>query len=285
MRKRWHRLLTIILLSLEYSLATLPLRAEDCGLVLDTTVTADNHYKLVVGPESPGPLQEIGRNEFGPFNVPDIIPPVPSVDCPEDEHPFNWSCPESFQSIVAPNILTYDTPSDLGVVSEFYLYSFVWGESAVERTFLGEFGLIGFDEDGNNIFSGNLVTDEQWDVTVVDNFNPGDFGDVTLGQIAYYVNNANNNNSWVSATSQGFNVDTTLPWQKIPGITEMAEFIADNSVGDDLDSLIYRRRITVDVEIPPCPPPPPTPEPPMLLSLVTFLSWTLLNRFAVFKNR
>jgi len=277
MKNNWHKLLTMTALSLQYSAVTLPVQAS-CGLVLDTTVTADNHYKLVTGPQNPGELQLIGRNEFGPFNVPDTVPPIPSESCPDNSHPFNWSCPESFEATIS-----YYPSSNTSVNGEFYIYAFVWGESAVERTFLGQFAATGFALDNSILFSEALVTDEQWDVALVDNFNPGDFGDVSLGQISNFIVNANTNNAWVSATSQGFNQDTTLPWQQIPGIVPTAEFIADNSIGDDLDSLIFRRQVQVPVEVPPCP--PPIHEPSMLLSLATFLGWSLQKKFDLFKNR
>lgn len=237
---------------------TFNLPAQAGGLVLNTTVTADNHYKLVTAYQDASQLKVIGRNEVGPFNIPDTTPPVPNEACPDDA-PFSWSCPEAFSA----QLPLYQ--------NAFYVYSFVWGESAVRRAFLGDFEVLGCDCEDNVLFVDNFSTDTQWEVTTVEDFNPGDFGDVSASRIATEIVNANTNNSWVSATSKGPNVETTLPWKRIPGISSSAEFIASDTLGDDEDSLLFRRLVTVPVEIPPC-----TPEPSMLLSLGAISGMSLL---------
>lgn len=244
----------------------LPAYAQSCGVEgqfqIEATVTADNHYKVVVGQKNPSQLQEIGRNEFGPFHIPDEIPPIPSEPCPIDTT-FNWSCPESF-SVSFP-------ASDPSIGKEFYIYAFVWGESAVERSFLGDFQLSIFDVDNTPLYNSSLVTDEQWEVALVNNFNPGDFGDITLEEFASVIVDANNTDSWVSATSRGLNQDATLPWKRIPSIPSNAEFIASDIPGDDGDSIALRQLIS---EFPNPSAPCPVPEPSLLpaLGVIVILS-------------
>lgn len=220
--------------------------ARVSGIRLEATVTADNHYGLYVGNQNGSKLEFIGRNEKGPFHIPDTDPPIPNEICPQGEQPpFNWTCPEAFLSDkLSPNLIYKD--GDRFLVD---IYAVVWDDEAVESSLLGEFKLTGCDCDENQLFSTEFLTDSSWEYIFTDIPNPGTFGDLPpLRRIRNEIASAD----WLPAVPLGPNDGTTLPWKQIPSINPEAQFLDALTFGDE-NFYIFRKTVEV-VDIPACVP-------------------------------
>ncbi|WP_013334286.1 PEP-CTERM sorting domain-containing protein [Gloeothece verrucosa] len=212
--KKYLSYLSVISLSLLGSLGGIsltPLAANaQLSIKLEATVSADNHYGLFVGNQDASDLLLIGRNEKGPFHIPDTIPPVPN-EIPDHPLFFNWEGAESWLKILYKKYK--------------YIYMVVWGDEAVHEGWLGKVALT-FTCKTRDCFGTTIVekkeffsSDESWEYLISYHLYPGDFGEVpSNSEIHEEVSSANNNSLWMPAIALGSNDGTTLPWKHITGI-------------------------------------------------------------------
>lgn len=237
----------------------LPAQAVAPGLSLNATVTADNHYGLYVGNQNGSRLVFVGRNEKGPFHIPDTDPPVPDEACLLEQGPFNWACPEAFATEkISPRVI-YQRGTQFFV----NIYTVVWDDDAIDSALLGEFNLLECDCEGQIINSISFQTDGTWEYFFSDIPNPGTFGNVpSMGILRNEIADANTNNEWLPAIPLGANDGSTLPWRRIPAIDSSAQFLNALTFGN-ANAYIFRKTVEVS-DIPPC-----IPEPSMNFGLLT----------------
>lgn len=172
------------------------------GALVNATFTADNHY-AIYSVSNGGALSFVGGNETGADGAPGD---------------YNWSVPESWQ-----------------FSSEGVFYIAAWSDDFYAQGLLGQFSVSAGPDRGGVGSLTFLTGDAVWQVYRTGLNRDDGAPHPTAGEVSSQIALANSNNAWRNPNVYLPNVDTTMPWGHVDGISSQARWIWADGDGNVFD--------------------------------------------------